>query len=48
LYPFPSVIEVYDPVVEVGDEEEEEEKDNEMKDDNSFLVSLLDDFIPFT
>jgi hypothetical protein len=48
LYPFTSVIEVYDPVVEVGDEDEEEEEDNEMKDDNSFLVSLLDDFTPFS
>jgi hypothetical protein len=48
LYPSPSVVEVYDPVVEVGDEDEDEEEDKEMKDDNSFLVSLLDDFIPFS
>jgi hypothetical protein len=48
LYSFTSVVEVYDPRVEVGDEDEDEEEDNEMKDDNSFLVSLLDDFIPFS
>jgi hypothetical protein len=48
LYPFTSVVEVYDPRVEVGDGDEEEEEDNDMKDDNSFLVSLLYDFTPFS